>query len=154
MGWDKHVRILISFTQLVLNWKSATWLMLLFNKQDISEIRKVGLRNNLITISEMKENSSEKSHLQRVYRQNMQPFFWTNTHCLQLAFKDEPGIVVYICNPSTQAAKAGRSQVPGQPELYSQTLSQKVKKWRWKGTSWRHLDCIILPRWENWDVKC
>jgi hypothetical protein len=36
--------------------------------------------------------------------------------------------VVYICNPSTQAAKAGRSQVPGQPELYSQTLSQKRKE--------------------------
>jgi hypothetical protein len=35
-------------------------------------------------------------------------------------------MVVYSCNPSTQEAKAGKSQVQGQP-LLSETLSQKNK---------------------------
>jgi hypothetical protein len=37
------------------------------------------------------------------------------------------GIVVHTCNPSTQKAKAGGLQVPGQPGLYGKTLSQKKK---------------------------
>jgi hypothetical protein len=40
----------------------------------------------------------------------------------------EPGMVVHAFNPSTWEAEAGGSRVPGQPELYSKTLSQKKKK--------------------------
>jgi hypothetical protein len=34
-----------------------------------------------------------------------------------------PVMMVHDCNSSTQEAKAGGSQVPGQPELHSETLS-------------------------------
>jgi hypothetical protein len=40
-------------------------------------------------------------------------------------------MVLHICNPSTQGAEAGGSQVRGQPGLHSETLSQtniKVEK--------------------------
>jgi hypothetical protein len=45
--------------------------------------------------------------------------------------REKPGLVVYICNPSTQEAKAGRSQVQDQPELHSETeiVFQKAKCW-------------------------
>jgi hypothetical protein len=36
--------------------------------------------------------------------------------------------VVHACNPSTQEAKAGGSRVWGQPELYSETLSQEQSR--------------------------
>jgi hypothetical protein len=32
------------------------------------------------------------------------------------------GMVVHTCNPTTQEAEAGGSRVPGQPELYSETV--------------------------------
>jgi hypothetical protein len=35
--------------------------------------------------------------------------------------------VVHVCNPNTQEAEARGSQVQGQPELLSETLSQKNK---------------------------
>jgi hypothetical protein len=51
---------------------------------------------------------------------------------------EQPGMVVHAFNPSTWKAEAGRSLssrpawstkwVPGQPELYRETLSQKTKK--------------------------
>jgi hypothetical protein len=34
-------------------------------------------------------------------------------------------MVVHICNPSTQVAKAGETRFQGQPELHSKTLYQK-----------------------------
>jgi hypothetical protein len=34
----------------------------------------------------------------------------------------------HACSPNTQEVEAGRRQVPGQPGLYSETLSQKTKK--------------------------
>jgi hypothetical protein len=37
-------------------------------------------------------------------------------------------MVVHTCNPSTREAKAGRLQVLGQPELYSETQSQKKNR--------------------------
>jgi hypothetical protein len=50
----------------------------------------------------------------------------------------EPGVVVHAFNPSTREAEAGRflssrpawstKWVPGHPELYRETLSQKNKK--------------------------
>jgi hypothetical protein len=33
-----------------------------------------------------------------------------------------------ICNPSTQESGSGGSQIPGQPGLHSETLSQKQNK--------------------------
>jgi hypothetical protein len=38
----------------------------------------------------------------------------------------EKGVVVHICNPSTQEAEAGGSSVPGQPGTHRETLSQKI----------------------------
>jgi hypothetical protein len=38
------------------------------------------------------------------------------------------GMVTRAYNPSTQRAEAERSQVQGQPEQFSKTLSQKKKK--------------------------
>jgi hypothetical protein len=35
---------------------------------------------------------------------------------------------VHACNPSTQEAETGELQVPGQPGLRSETLTQKKKK--------------------------
>jgi hypothetical protein len=37
---------------------------------------------------------------------------------------------VHACNPSTQEAETGELQVPGQPGLRSETLTQKKKKKR------------------------
>jgi hypothetical protein len=37
----------------------------------------------------------------------------------------QPGIVVHVCNPSTQEAEAGVLLIPGQPGLYAKTHSQK-----------------------------
>jgi inosine/xanthosine triphosphate pyrophosphatase family protein len=37
-------------------------------------------------------------------------------------------MVAYNCNLSTWEVEAGGLQVPGQPGLYSKTLSQKKKK--------------------------
>jgi hypothetical protein len=37
------------------------------------------------------------------------------------------GVVVHTYNPSNQEAEAGGSRVLGQPELHSETLSQKIK---------------------------
>jgi hypothetical protein len=37
------------------------------------------------------------------------------------------GMVVQACNASTWEGEAVRSQVPGQPELHSETLSQTVQ---------------------------
>jgi hypothetical protein len=39
----------------------------------------------------------------------------------------ELGMVVYPCNLSTQEAEVGGSRVRGQPGLYSEILSQKIK---------------------------
>jgi hypothetical protein len=36
------------------------------------------------------------------------------------------GMMVHICNPNTREAEGGESQVPGQPRLHSDTLSQKT----------------------------
>lgn len=67
--------------------------MPLFNNQNVLGIRKVGLRGSLITISKMKEYFFQKmigeSYLIRLYRQNMQSFFWTTTHYLQLELELE-----------------------------------------------------------------
>jgi hypothetical protein len=38
-----------------------------------------------------------------------------------------PGMVAYTYNHSTYGAEAGSFPVQGQPELYSETLSQKTK---------------------------
>jgi hypothetical protein len=38
----------------------------------------------------------------------------------------EPSMVVHTFNPSYQEAEARGSQVQGQPELHSKTLSQKI----------------------------
>jgi hypothetical protein len=35
-------------------------------------------------------------------------------------------MVVHTCNPSNKEAEIGGSRVPGQPELHSKTLSQKI----------------------------
>jgi hypothetical protein len=40
----------------------------------------------------------------------------------------EPGMLVYICNPSTWEAEAGRSGVQGQLELHKETMSQNNNK--------------------------
>jgi hypothetical protein len=37
------------------------------------------------------------------------------------------GMVVLVCNPSTQDAEAEASQVPGQSGLHTETMSQKRK---------------------------
>jgi hypothetical protein len=37
-------------------------------------------------------------------------------------------VVANLHNPSTQEVEAGGSQVPGQPRLYSEKLSQKNEK--------------------------
>jgi hypothetical protein len=39
----------------------------------------------------------------------------------------EPGVVAHACDPSTQEAEAGGSQVQIQPWLHSEILSQKSK---------------------------
>jgi hypothetical protein len=36
--------------------------------------------------------------------------------------------MVHACNPSTQEVEAGGLRVQGQPELHSETLSQKQNK--------------------------
>ena len=54
-------------------------------------------------------------------------------------------VVVYSCNPSTWEAEAGGSQVPGQPQLLSEALSNLVtpyfqiknKKSGWRGVAQR-----------------
>lgn len=64
--------------------------MVLFNNQKVLEIRKVGLRDNLITISKTKEYFSENDRRiisNKSYSQNMQSFFCTPTHCLRLEFE-------------------------------------------------------------------
>lgn len=67
--------------------------MPLFNNRKVLGIRKVGLRDSLITISKMKENFFQKmieeSYLIRLYRQNMQSLFWTTTYYLQLELELE-----------------------------------------------------------------
>jgi hypothetical protein len=45
----------------------------------------------------------------------------------KLEFENLPlklGVLVYVCNPSTQEVETGGFQVQGQPELHSKTLSQ------------------------------
>lgn len=42
--------------------------------------------------------------------------------------KDESSIMEHVCQPSTEEAAVGDSQVQGQPRLHSRTLSQKRKK--------------------------
>jgi hypothetical protein len=37
-------------------------------------------------------------------------------------------MVAHVYNPNTQEIEAGRLQVPGQPELHGETLSQNKKK--------------------------
>jgi hypothetical protein len=40
-----------------------------------------------------------------------------------------PSILVHVCNPNTQEAEAGESQVPGQSGLHSETVSEhKINK--------------------------
>lgn len=67
--------------------------MPLFNNWKVLGIRKVGLRDSLITISKMKENFFQKmigeSYLIRLYSQNMQSLFWTTTYYLQLELELE-----------------------------------------------------------------
>jgi hypothetical protein len=40
------------------------------------------------------------------------------------------GMVPHTCNSSTRETEGGRSQLQGQPRLYSKTLYQKKKKYR------------------------
>jgi hypothetical protein len=44
-------------------------------------------------------------------------------------------MVVHTCNLSAQEAEAGGSQIWGQPELHSKTLSKKKKENEWRGIS-------------------
>jgi hypothetical protein len=52
--------------------------------------------------------------------------------CLRVACP--AGHDVFVYNPSIWEAEAGRSQVQGQPELHSKTMSQKKKKKKKKET--------------------
>jgi hypothetical protein len=45
-------------------------------------------------------------------------------HSIVTKSKGRTGIVVHTCNPCTWEAEAGRSQVPGQPGLWSKTVSK------------------------------
>jgi hypothetical protein len=54
--------------------------------------------------------------------------------------------VLHTCNPSTHEAEAGGSQVPGQPELPSETLSQKGEEEIGKAESW----AVSGRSWGRW----
>jgi hypothetical protein len=49
---------------------------------------------------------------------------------LKLKTPSWPGMVMYICNPSTKETKVGGSSLPGQPGSHGKTLSQTTKSQR------------------------
>jgi hypothetical protein len=49
----------------------------------------------------------------------------TELYLIAFQCKRKLSMVIRSYNPSTQEAKARKSQVQGQPELYTMTLSQK-----------------------------
>jgi hypothetical protein len=41
----------------------------------------------------------------------------------------KPGMLVHACSPTTWERAAGGSRVQGQPEIHSETMSEKNKGW-------------------------
>lgn len=91
--------------------------MLLFNKQKVSEIRKGGIRHNLITTYKMKEYFSEKWQKNHIYQGQKAghaiTFFLHTTHCLESedegSFLEDILIVSYHSDEKTGMWSANRT---------------------------------------------